>query len=106
MDNLASGGPGGTGGIGGDGGTGGDAQGGGLYVAPGFVVSFVDSSITFNEGFGGFGGAAGLGGDDGLDGQGVGGGVYLGSPGSHRKNTRITGNTASTSHNNVFGTFS
>ena len=51
------------------------------------------------------GGLGGLGGSNGATGQGIGGGVYLSSTGSTETGTKIKGNTASTSHNNIYGSF-
>ena len=79
---------------------------------------------TFRGGFGGAGGGAqmtaagfpnapppllvqGLPGADGKPGNGIGGGVFLDPAGSATiDNTSITGNTASTTDNNVHDTFS
>lgn len=46
------------------------------------------------------------GGSGAMGGSGLGGGVYLSGTGSTRKNTTIAGNSASTSNNDVYGTFS
>jgi hypothetical protein len=97
---------GGTGGFGADGGDGGDALGGGLYVDPASIVSLQLAAITNNAADGGLGGSAISGGTVGDNGQGIGGGVYLAGTGSTKKNTTISGNSASTSGNNVYGTFS
>ena len=64
------------------------------------------ASITNNAADGGLGGSATMGGTVGDNGQGIGGGVYLAGTGSTKKNTTISGNFASASDNNVYGTFS
>jgi hypothetical protein len=50
-------------------------------------------------------GLAGLGGMAGDDGAGIGGGAYLAGPDSTEQGTRIFGNTASTSNNDLYGQF-
>jgi hypothetical protein len=101
--NTATGGAGGAGGAGGNGGNGGAAQGGGLYVDPDSTVALNGGSITVNEAIGG---ALGMGATDGTDGAGMGGGVFLAATGSTRKGTKTSGNFASTSGNDVSGSFS
>ncbi len=91
--NAALGGAGGTGTVGGDGG---DAQGGGLFVDP-YSTVVLDSDAIF--------GNLADGGSGATNGTGIGGGVYLSGTGSTRKNTTIAGNSASTSNNDVYGTF-
>ncbi len=53
------------------------------------------------------GGAAGVGATSGTAGQGIGGGLYL-APGSTTtlKKTRVAGNSASTSNDDIYGTYS
>ena len=107
--NLVDGGVGGAAGgnlgLGGNGGDGGLAQGGGIFVAMFSTVALSGGQIEQNVADGGVGGLGGLGGTNGATGQGVGGGVYLSSTGSTESGTKITGNKASTSHNNIFGSF-
>jgi len=99
--NEAVGGAGGSGVIGGDGG---DGQGGGLFVDVAATVALTGGSITNNQAIGG---AYGWGTTtNGTDGEGQGGGVFLTVAGSTRSGTIISGNSASTSGNNIFGTFS
>jgi hypothetical protein len=105
-NNLALGGVGGFAGTGGDGANGGHGLGGGLFVAASSVAALQNSTIIGNEAEGGFGGYGGIGGIDGNYGDGVGGGVYLTATGSTEKNSTISGNTASTSDNDVHGSFS
>ncbi len=83
-----------------DGGNGGHGQGGGLYADVG-GGSLVESGITNNEATGG---AAGTGG---TAGQGVGGGAWLGPDTALILDalTWVYENRASTSHDEVFGTF-
>ena len=91
--NAAVGGSGGSGSVGG---TGGDAEGGGLFVDPTSMVALDDDAILGNLADGGSGAT---------DGTGSGGGVYLSGTGSTRKDTTIAGNSASTSNNDVYGSF-
>jgi hypothetical protein len=94
---------GGNGGNGGTGGNGGNAEGGGIFVDASSIIALSGCLITGNQADGGLGG---VGGDSGDRGTGVGGGVYLTGVGSTKKNTIIAGNSASTSNNDVYGTFS
>ncbi len=86
------------GGAGGLGGNGANGQGGGLFNDATSSLTFDDSRVVNNEATGG---AAGSGGSAGL---GVGGGLYL-TPGgvACARHTRIHGNHASTSDDDVFG---
>jgi hypothetical protein len=81
------------------GGNGGNGDGGGIYLARG-VASIDRCLIVGNLAAGGFAGAGGH------DGQGVGGGLWVApsatAGGSH---TGIIGNLATTSNDDVFGTF-
>jgi hypothetical protein len=105
--NVATGGSGGDGVTGSAGGNGGAAQGGGIFVDLVSDVAISGVVITDNQADGGQGGSGGGdGGTNGGDGSGVGGGVYLSVAGSTKKNTVIEGNSASTSNDDVFGTFS
>jgi hypothetical protein len=103
---AAEGGLGGNGGLGGDGGSGGAAQGGGLYVDAASIAALAGGSIVGNQADGGRGGLGDTDGANGPDGYGQGGGVYLAGLGSTRKGTKIAGNAASTSGDEIFGTFS
>jgi hypothetical protein len=60
------------------------------------------TTITGNQADGG---GFGIGVLDGTDGLGQGGGVFLSGPGSTSKGTRISGDSASTNGNDVYGTF-
>jgi hypothetical protein len=85
------------GGDGGPGGDGGAGLGGGLYVSDG-TVQVWHTHITANLAVGGSGG------EGGHDGRGVGGGVYIVPGGTaYARHTRIRGNHASTSDDDVFG---
>jgi hypothetical protein len=87
------------GGAGGSGGNGGDGLGGGVYVASG-TACINHTSITGNQAVGG---AAGK---HGSAGQGVRGGIYVASIATASGiDTDITGNSASTSNDDVFGLF-
>ena len=90
----------------GNGGDGGDAQGGAIFASPSAFVALSSCSITANQADGGWFGFAGSGGENGTDGTGIGGGVYLSAAGSTSSKTTIFGNSASTSNDNVYGTFS
>jgi hypothetical protein len=61
--------------------------------------------VSGNQADGGARGLAGPGGPAGDDGAGIGGGVYLAGPDSTKQGTRIFGNTASTSKNDLYGRF-
>src|SRR5262249_6059881 len=91
------------GGAGGVGGNGGDAQGGGLWVGPGARAALRASTVTENQAIGG---AAGAGGSAG---QGKGGGLYIDALAQVCLDLvtqrRLHGNHASTSGDDVFGTF-
>jgi hypothetical protein len=93
-DNASVGGAGGSGAASGDGG---DAQGGGIWVGPSSMIALSEATITGN---------AALGGSGAVSGTGVGGGVYLSAGGSTSTDTTISGNSASTIDDNVYGTFS
>src|SRR5262249_59331366 len=91
------------GGDGGAGGNGGDGQGGGIFngnTAPGAspVVTMTHTNVTGNEAEGGHGSAGGS------NGHGVGGGVYNLGTFFVDKFSKIKGNKASTSNDDVFGT--
>jgi hypothetical protein len=100
-----------VGGAGGAGGNGGDGLGGGIFndgasiwsanAGTPATLSVTTSTITGNQATGG---AAGAGGGVG---QGVGGGAYFVSGGAVCLDalTSVSGNTASTSNNDLFGTF-
>jgi hypothetical protein len=86
----------------------GDGLGGGIYNdgSTSFGVSslmIIGSTITHNQAIGGGAGSGGS------AGQGIGGGVYFASGGvvclDLFTSMNITGNTASTSNNDVFGFF-
>ena len=94
---------GGAGGAGADGGDGGAADGGGIYVDPSSTVALDAVVVTGNQADGGAGGVADPGGTDGNAGAGIGGGIYLAGSGSTEKSSRISGNTASTSNDDVCG---
>jgi hypothetical protein len=98
-DNSAVG---GAGGAGSSGGAGGNGQGGGLNVNNAATVTLAGGVITRNKAKGGTGGR-GL--TNGAAGMGLGGGVYLLGPGSVNQGTKIKNNSASTSDNDVFGSF-
>ena len=70
---------------GGTGGAGGEAQGGGIYVDPGQVITVTSSTIAGHQAFGGVGGMGTL---DGLDGTGLSGGIFLGGSGSTMTGSR------------------
>jgi hypothetical protein len=78
---------------------GGDARAGGLFVDASSVVALDGGSITGNQADGGPWGKTGTD-------KGLGGGVYLAALGSTKKKTTISGNFASTSNPDIFGTFS
>jgi hypothetical protein len=87
---------------------GGDGRGGGIYAASG-MLDLRANTITQNSAVGGIGGNSPGGLPKGADGLGQGGGVYI-APGAavgldsvSQGNT--TGNTASTSDNDIFGSF-
>jgi len=97
-----------VGGVGGSGGNGGNGFGGGLYNQGDSLfgtssLTVTGSTVTGNSATGG---AAGSGGSAG---QGIGGGVYFAAGGTACldlfTSLNITGNTASTSNNDVFGVF-
>jgi hypothetical protein len=92
-----------TGGAGGAGQDGGDGLGGGLYNDGTSTLTVTLSTATGNSAIGG---AAGSGGSAG---QGVGGGAYFADGGivclDFFTETNITGNTASTRNNDIFGSF-
>ncbi len=67
-----------------------------LFVDPYSTVALDTDAIVGNLADGGSGAT---------NGTGIGGGVYLSGTGSTRKNTAIVGNSASTSNNDVYGTF-
>jgi hypothetical protein len=95
-NNLASG------GAGGKRANGGNGLGGGLFVAAGTSAEIEQSSFLQNQALGGAGGKAG-----GSDGQGVGGGIYI-EPLALvclDTKTKVKHNTASTSNDDIFGTF-
>jgi hypothetical protein len=89
-----------VGGTGGSGANGGDGLGGGSFLGGG-TADFDHSQVVFNDALGG---AAGSGG---TAGQGVGGGLYIFVDASVflSPDTLVTGNHASTSNNNIFGSF-
>jgi len=79
------------------GGGGGYGYGGGAYNANGSTATITDTLITLNFALGGSGG-----------GQGIGGGLYIDiSSGTVTLNgkTKVVGNFASTSNNNIYGTY-
>jgi hypothetical protein len=94
-----------TGGAGGPGGNGGNGFGGGIFngnpvpVAGTPILTLLGTTVTHNEAQGG---AAGAGGTDGL---GEGGGLYnqFGARAFVDKHTKIKGNKASTSGDEIFG---
>jgi hypothetical protein len=92
-----------TGGAGAIGGDDGNGLGGGIWNDVGCTLSVTGSTITNNQADGG---AAGTGGSVG---DGLGGGVYFASGGvvcvDLFTSLNITGNTASTSNDDVFGVF-
>jgi hypothetical protein len=107
--NKALGGSGGSGGPTGVGGPGGAGYGGGVYVSsppgfgsplPGGTLDLTDTLVTLNLAQGGDGGQGPTAGDTG---QGIGGGLYV-APGGGQTLThsRIKGNHASTSNDNIF----
>jgi hypothetical protein len=67
------------------------------------VLTISDSTVTKNRAKGGDGGS---GATDGNDGSGLGGGVYLAGTGSTAQNVTIKNNHASTSGDDVYGSFS
>jgi hypothetical protein len=101
------------GGTGGRGGSGGDGLGGAIYNAgptseppgllPGATLAIVDTLILGNLAEGGDAGDVD---PDGSSGQGIGGGLYLASGGTATlKKTVVTGNRASTSNDNIYGSY-
>ncbi len=111
--NTALGGAGGPGGSSGAGGDGGDGLGGAIYNAgptsgpagslPAAALALFDTLIMGNLAQGG---DAGTGDSDGSSGQGVGGGLYLSSSGTATlKKTVVAGNHASTSNDNIYGSY-
>jgi hypothetical protein len=92
------------------GGSGGDGLGGGIYVADNATVTLRGTTVTQNAAMGGTGGSAPKGLPKGADGAGRGGGLYIvptaaaGLDAFTQANTRT--NTASTSDNDIFGSFS
>jgi hypothetical protein len=102
-DTTITGNMGGAGGAGTSGGAGGDAQGGGLFADGNTTVSLTGVSITGNKARGGTGGKEAV---PGVSGTGTGGGVYLSGPGSTWSKSKIAGNSASTSDDDAFGSFS
>ena len=111
--NAAQGGAGGPGGSSGAGGDGGDGLGGAIDNAgptsgpagslPGAALALTDTLIIANLAQGG---DAGEGVAGGSSGQGVGGGLYLASGGTATlKKTVVTGNQASTSNDNIYGSY-
>jgi hypothetical protein len=101
MQNAVIGGAGGSSETG-AGGNGGDGQGGGLYVDALSILSIENSTVTSNSADGG---AGGTGTTTGAEGQGIGGGIYLAGNGSTASNTRIVNNVASTSNDDIYGSF-
>jgi hypothetical protein len=102
---VALGGMGGSGAqriLGGDGGDGGMGFGGGFFIGSA-ILDIFSSMIHFNRATGGGAGAGTLLGHPGAQGSGIGGGLYLAAPGSGQKNTVITGDSASTSNPDIFG---
>jgi hypothetical protein len=91
-----------TGGAGGSSADGGNGFGGGLYNDGTSSLTVTGSTITSNSATGGAG-------SGGSSGQGIGGGVYFASGGvgclDLFTSLKITGNTASTSNDDVFGVF-
>jgi hypothetical protein len=96
INNLASG------GAGGKGANGGNGLGGGLFVAAGTSAEIEGATFLQNQALGGDGGKAG-----GSDGQGVGGGIYIEPLALVCLDTKTKAkhNTASTSNDDIFGTF-
>jgi hypothetical protein len=81
------------------GGNGGNGLGGGLYNEANAQTTLMGSQIVNNQALGGTADPGGT------DGQGLGGGVYIASDGvaSADADTLITGNSASTDGNDVYG---
>jgi hypothetical protein len=87
------------GGAGGSGANGGNGWGGGAFVGSGGSASLAGSTITANQALGGLAGSGGS------DGQGIGGGLYVDTGASvFLKKTKVKGNVASTSNDNIYGT--
>jgi len=87
----------GNGAVGGAGSVGGNGFGGGIYVASGGNVSLTAATITGNYANGGSGGAG--------NGQGIGGGVYSLGALTFDNKTIIKTNHASTSNDDIFGSY-
>jgi hypothetical protein len=92
-----------TGGAGGTGGSGGNGFGGGLYNDGTSTLTVTTSTVKQNQATGGAAGSRGS------AGQGIGGGAYFATGGTVSLDSAtlagITGNTASTSNNDIFGVF-
>jgi hypothetical protein len=105
-DNEAVGGRGGFASDGG--GRGGDGRGGGLFVAAG-TATLRGSIVTGNAARRGAGGAGYRDAPNGAPGQGIGGGIYIIADTQVALDeftlAHVTGNTASTSNPNIFGTY-
>jgi len=90
------------------GGQGGDALGGAIYVAGG-SLQIRGTTLTANAAQGGIGGTSPKGLPKGADGVGQGGGIYIAPQASVGLDSftqaHTTGNTASTSDNDIFGSF-
>ena len=89
------------GGAGGAGSNGGNGQGGGVFVL-GTTTGSIDSTlIAFNAAIGGNSGSGGT------SGEGIGGGLYIdaGADVTLSKSTKVIFNFASTSDDNIFGTY-
>jgi hypothetical protein len=91
------------GGAGGSGANGGNGFGGGLYNDGSSTLTVTSSAVTLNSASGGAAGSGGIAGD------GIGGGAYFAAGGNVCLDAftvaNVLGNTASTSNNDVFGTF-
>jgi hypothetical protein len=90
------------------GGSGGGALGGGIFVGAG-TLQLLGTTITQNAATGGPGGTSPQNLPDGANGSGQGGGIYI-YPGASVSldsftQAHTTGNTASTSDNDIFGSF-
>jgi hypothetical protein len=87
-----------SGGNGGAGGNGGNGSGGGLFADPDTTAAISDSWLGFNQATGGQGGLSGTSGD------GFGGGIDVVDGASvSLENTKVAGNHASTSNNDILG---
>jgi hypothetical protein len=93
---------GGAGGNGGSGGHGGNGQGGGLWAGATSTITIHDSTITLNDAQGGAGAGGG-------SGQGKGGGLYIDPAAGVGLDAftvaHLLGNAASTSNDDVFGSY-